>query len=57
MGHTLIETRELTKDYHLGGQAVHALRHVTVKIHASEFVAVMPGSSLPSRLRAETTTL
>ena len=41
MGHTLIETRELTKDYHLGGQAVHALRHVTVKIHAGEFVAVM----------------
>jgi putative ABC transport system ATP-binding protein len=41
MGHTLIETHELTKDYHLGGQAVHALRHVTVKIHAGEFVAVM----------------
>ena len=41
MGQTLIETRELTKDYYLGGQAVHALRHVTVKIHAGEFVAVM----------------
>ena len=41
MGHTLIETRELTKDYRLGGQAVHALRHVSVRIHAGEFVAVM----------------
>ena len=41
MGHTIIETRELTKDYRLGGQAVHALRHVSVKIHAGEFVAVM----------------
>ena len=41
MGQTLIETRELSKDYRLGGQAVHALRHVSVKIHAGEFVAVM----------------
>ena len=41
MGHTIIETRELTKDYRLGSQAVHALRHVSVKIHAGEFVAVM----------------
>ena len=41
MGHTIIETRELTKDYRLGGQAVHALRQVSVKIHAGEFVAVM----------------
>ena len=41
MGHTIIETRELTKDYLLGGQAVHALRQVSVKIHAGEFVAVM----------------
>src|SRR5437773_4022513 len=41
MGQTLIETHELTKDYYLGGQAVHALRRVTVKIHAGEFVAVM----------------
>ncbi len=41
MGHAIIETRELTKDYRLGGQAVHALRHVSVKIHAGEFVAVM----------------
>src|SRR5262249_8823391 len=41
VGQTLIETRELTKDYYLGGQALHALRHVTVKIHAGEFVAVM----------------
>jgi putative ABC transport system ATP-binding protein len=41
MGQTIIETRELTKDYHLGSQAVHALRHVSVKIHAGEFVAVM----------------
>jgi len=41
MGQMIIETRDLTKDYRLGGQAVHALRHVSVKIHAGEFVAVM----------------
>jgi putative ABC transport system ATP-binding protein len=41
MGHTIIETSELTKDYRLGGQAVHALRQVSIKIHAGEFVAVM----------------
>jgi len=41
MGHAIIETRELAKDYRMGGQAVHALRGVSVKIHAGEFVAVM----------------
>jgi putative ABC transport system ATP-binding protein len=37
----LIVTRNLLKDYHLDGYDVHALRGVSVEIHAGEFVAVM----------------
>ena len=37
----LIVTDALTRDYDLGGHAVHALRGVSVAIEAGEFVAVM----------------
>jgi putative ABC transport system ATP-binding protein len=38
---TLIEIEKLTKDYQLGEQLVHALRGVSLKIEAGEFVAIM----------------
>ncbi len=41
MADFLIETEGLVKDYHLGSRRVHALRGVTVSVHAGEFLAVM----------------
>ena len=41
MAQILIETEDLHKDYHLGTRLVHALRGISVTIHAGEFVAVM----------------
>jgi putative ABC transport system ATP-binding protein len=41
MGGTLIETHELTKNYPVGGQVVHALRQVSLEVRAGDFVAVM----------------
>jgi putative ABC transport system ATP-binding protein len=41
MARVLIETRDVVKDYHLGTRKVHALRGVSITIHAGEFVAVM----------------
>ena len=41
MGGPLIETHELTKNYRVGGQVVHALRQVSLEIRAGDFVAVM----------------
>ena len=41
MAPVVIATEGLVKDYQLGMQVVHALRGVTVKIEAGEFVAVM----------------
>src|SRR3989454_8826623 len=41
MAQALIETEEVVKDYVLGTRKVHALRGVSVTIHAGEFVAVM----------------
>ena len=41
MGGPLIETHELTKNYRVGGQVVHALRQVSLEISGGDFVAVM----------------
>jgi len=41
MGEPLIVTRNLTKNYHLEGFPVHALRGISVEIGAGEFVAIM----------------
>jgi putative ABC transport system ATP-binding protein len=41
MADLLIETEDLVKDYHLGSRRVHALRGVSVSVHAGEFLAVM----------------
>jgi putative ABC transport system ATP-binding protein len=37
----LIETEQVTRAYRLGGEAVHALRGVTISVAAGEFTAVM----------------
>src|SRR4051812_37809220 len=37
----MIEARGLTKDYVMGGSAVHALRAVDLRIEAGELVALM----------------
>jgi putative ABC transport system ATP-binding protein len=41
MAETLVEAENVVKDYLLGTRKVHALRGVSVTIHAGEFVAVM----------------
>jgi len=41
MGDLLIQTEDLVKDYHLGTRRVHALRGVSIGVHAGEFLAVM----------------
>jgi putative ABC transport system ATP-binding protein len=37
----LIDVQDLSKDYRMGAQTVHALRGVTLEIRAGDFVAVM----------------
>ncbi len=41
MGEHLIETAGLSKDYHLGGEVVHAVVDVDLTIAAGEFIAIM----------------
>ena len=41
MATVLIETQGVVKDYEIGTRKVHALRGVSVTVHAGEFVAVM----------------
>jgi putative ABC transport system ATP-binding protein len=48
---TVILTRELTKNYELGAETVHALRGVDMQIDRNEFVAIMgPSGSGKSTL-------
>ncbi len=37
----MIELKDVTKDYHMGNQVVHALRGVSLTVEKSEFVAIM----------------
>ncbi len=40
----LIRTEDLAKDYHLGGEVVHAVAGVSLSIERGEFVAIMGAS-------------
>ncbi len=47
----LIETRDLWKTYHMGGEEIHALQGISMQIESSEYVAIMgPSGSGKSTL-------
>ena len=37
----LVETRDLVKDYVIGGEVLHAVNRVSLRIQQGEFVAIM----------------
>src|SRR5215210_3259510 len=40
-GHVVIDIENITKEYVMGDEIVHALRGVTLQIHRNEYIAIM----------------